>query len=56
MKKTYLAPAMIEVCIDVEGMMALSQLDTNNTQEAKLDAGDEGEILTQKFEGEGDWK
>lgn len=55
MKKTYLAPTMVEMSLEVEGVMALSQLDANNTTEASLNAGDESDIITSKFEGENDW-
>lgn len=55
MKKTYLIPAIETLVLETEGMMLPGSLTANNEQNVRLNAGEEGDILTNQYEGESIW-
>lgn len=58
MKKVYLAPKMVEVRLEMEGMMRGSDgfnLLVDSSSTSAINEGEEDEIMTKKFDGGGNW-
>ena len=58
MKKVYLAPKMVEVRLETEGMMRGSDgfnLLVDSSSTSAINEGEEDEIMTKKFDGGGNW-
>lgn len=56
MKKVYLAPKMVEVRLETEGMMRGSDgFNLPVDSSSAINEGEEDEIMTKKFDGGGNW-